>query len=179
MEPSTMDWGIAGMRVIIALILFAHSTQKLCGWFSGSGPAATAGLFEKLGQRPGHVMVRVASVFELIAAVSLLFGILTPIGIGLAVATMIVAGAALSAVSGTFWNALGGGEYPFFIAAIVAMLGITGQGALSLDTVLMPSIAALYPIILPIAVVVGILGAIPMVMRTRRAIREAAASTQS
>ncbi|MFC9442984.1 MULTISPECIES: DoxX family protein [Brevibacterium] len=179
MEVTSMDWGIAGLRVILAFILFAHSTQKLCGWFSGSGPVATAGLFEKLGQRPGHVMVRVASVFELIAAISLLLGLLTPIGLGLAVATMIVAGSALSAVSGKFWNALGGGEYPFFIAAVVAMLGITGQGALSLDAVLMPQIAALYPVVLPGAIVVGILGAIPMVIRTRRAVRDAEAGAES
>ncbi|GAA3835025.1 hypothetical protein KACC15558_13660 [Brevibacterium ammoniilyticum] len=179
MELTTMDWGIAGLRVILAFILFAHSTQKLCGWFSGSGPAATAGLFEKLGQRPGHVMVRVASVFELIAAVSLLLGLLTPIGLCLAVATMIVAGSALSALSGTFWNALGGGEYPFFIAAVVAMLGITGQGALSLDSVLMPQLVGFYPVILPVAVLVGVLGAVPMVLRTKRAIREAKAEAEA
>lgn len=175
MELTTVDWGLAGIRVILAFILFAHSTQKLCGWFSGSGPVATAGLFEKLGQRPGHVMVRVASVFEFIAAVSLLLGLLTPIGLGLAVSTMIVAGSALSAVSGTFWNALGGGEYPFFIAGVLAMLGITGQGALSLDAVLMPQLVGYYPVILPVAILVGILGAVPMVVRTRRAVRDAAA----
>lgn len=170
MDITGIDLGIAVLRALLAFIFFAHATQKILGWFSGPGPHASAALFEKLGQHPGARMVGVAAALELTASLTLLTGLLTPVGICLGVATMIVAGAALNTVSGKFWNAVGGGEYPFVLAGVVAALSLTGPGSLSLDAVLLPGLTETYPLLLPLAVGIGILGAVPMALRARRAI---------
>ncbi|WP_167140245.1 DoxX family protein [Diaminobutyricimonas sp. TR449] len=131
-----MDIGILLLRLILAFILFAHSTQKLFGWFQGPGlPGATA-LFEKLGQRPARQLVLFASLCEATAAASLLVGFLTPLGVAIGVGAMLVAGMTLIMFAKTFWNVAGGGEYPIVLAAAIAIVGFTGPGAYSADVFL-------------------------------------------
>ena len=35
-----MDTGLLIARVVVGLVMAAHGSQKLFGWFGGSGPAA-------------------------------------------------------------------------------------------------------------------------------------------
>jgi putative oxidoreductase len=128
-----MDIGLLVVRVVIAAILFFHATQKTLGWFSGPGLAATAVLFDALGQRPGRHMALVAAAAELAGAVSLGLGLLMPLGAAAVVGTMAVAGLSTTLVKGTPWNAQGGGEYPLVLAAVAAGLAFTGPGAWSID----------------------------------------------
>lgn len=131
-----MDTGLLLLRLILALILFTHATQKLAGWFGGNGLSRQAEIFASLGLRPGRVMVLAAGASELLAAIGLLLGLLTPLAALLAAGTMAVAGATMQLNSGKFWNIAGGGEYPYVLAAAAAVLGFTGAGALSLDALL-------------------------------------------
>lgn len=128
-----MDVGVLILRVLLACVLYAHATQKVFGWFSGPGLVGAAAIFEKLGQRPGRTMAIVAALCESSAALLLLLGALTPLGAAIAAGTMFVAGASMMSVAGTFWNAAGGGEYPFVLAAVSVVLAFTGAGAYSLD----------------------------------------------
>ena len=41
------------LRVTVGALFFGHGTQKLFGWFGGSGPDRAAEGFEKMGLRPG------------------------------------------------------------------------------------------------------------------------------
>jgi putative oxidoreductase len=133
MGADSVDLGLVLLRLVIAAILFAHGTQKLLGWFSGQGLAGSAVLFEKLGQRPGRTMVLMASACELTACLLLGLGVLTPLGAAVGMGAMLVAGASLSGLSKKFWNAIGGGEYPFVLAAALAVVAFTGPGEISLD----------------------------------------------
>ena len=131
-----MEIGILLLRIVLALILFAHATQKLVGWFGGNGLHKQGEIFATLGLRPGRAMVLAAGLAELLAAGLLLFGFLTPLGALVAAGTMAVAGATMQLNSGKFFNLGGGGEYPYVLAALAVALGFTGAGAYSLDALI-------------------------------------------
>ncbi|MCK0114231.1 DoxX family protein [Ornithinimicrobium sp. F0845] len=171
MDVTSVDLGLLILRVGLALILFAHATQKLLGWFSGSGPEASAKLFELLGQRPGRAMVYLAATCEMAAAVSLLLGLLVPLGVAVGVGTMLVAGSSLTQLKGTFWNAAGGGEYPFFIALVIAALGFLGPGTIALDDRLSLPLDDQPLLRGTIAVAVALVAAVPPILRGRQAVR--------
>ena len=128
-----MEIGLLLLRLALALILFTHATQKLAGWFGGNGLRRQGEIFASLGLHPGRGMVLAAGLSELIAAALLLLGFLTPLGALLAAGTMVVAGVTMQLNSGKFWNVAGGGEYPYVLAAVAAVLGFTGAGTYSLD----------------------------------------------
>lgn len=168
MDITSADLGILILRIGLAFILFAHSTQKLLGWFSGAGPGATAALFDKLGQRPGKVMVYLAGTCEMVAAVLLLLGLLFPLGAAVGIGTMIVAGASLNRFKSTFWNAAGGGEYPIFIALVISSLAFFGPGAVSVDARLDLPLADRPMLVGAAAVLLALVAAVPPLARAAR-----------
>lgn len=129
-----MDLALLLLRLLLAALLFGHSTQKLFGWFSGAGRDGTATVFEKWGFVPGRRMVLVAALAELAGAGSIATGLLTPAGGAVVIGTMAVAAAA-TAPNG-FWAQQGGCEVPFTYGALAAVLAFSGPGALSLDAAL-------------------------------------------
>ncbi|MGW5110624.1 DoxX family protein [Nocardia sp. NPDC004123] len=131
-----MDTGLLLIRVLLGVVMFTHGTQKALGWFNGPGPEAAAALFEKLGQRPGKVTVWIAVTCELISALLMGLGLLSPLGAAISASTMIAAGFSLNHLSGNFWNAAGGGEYPIVLAIAALALGFTGPGRYSVDFLL-------------------------------------------
>jgi len=127
------DIALLLLRFTIAAIFTVHATQKAFGWFDGPGRATAAASFERLGQRPGSMMVTVAATAEAIAAVTIATGVVMPLGAALGAATMLVAGASLTRTSSSLWNTKGGGEYPLVLAMVVIALGWTGPGRWSVD----------------------------------------------
>lgn len=126
-----LDLGLLLLRVLLAALLLGHSTQKLFGWFSGAGPRGTGKIFEQWGFSPGPRMAVIAGLFELLGALSILFGLLLPGGAAVIIGTMIVAAAATA--SGGFWAQQGGCEVPVCYAALATILAVTGPGTWSLD----------------------------------------------
>ncbi len=172
MSAESVDIGLLLLRLVLAAILFAHGTQKLLGWFSGTGVEASAALFDKLGQRPGRTMVFMASACELTTSLLLVLGFLAPLGAAIGMGAMLVAGASLSGLSKKFWNAMGGGEYPYVLAAGLAVIAFTGPGAVSLDALID---APWYDLEFGQAVLVGVaavvlavLAALPPMLNGRR-----------
>ena len=169
-----MDAGLLLLRVLLAVILFAHAGQKTLGWFQGQGIGKMAGVFENLGLKPGRVMVLAAAVAEVCGAISLLLGFLTPAGALITAATMAVAGLTMQRAAGSFWNAAGGGEYPFVLAVMAVAIGFTGPGALSIDRAiqhLLPAGEALLGANLIVGVTIPVLAVvalIPFALRLRR-----------
>jgi putative oxidoreductase len=129
----SIDIGLLVLRALIGFVLFAHATQKLTGWFSGPGLDKAGLIFESLGQFPGRPMAVLASICELTAAAMLLLGLATPLGAAVAMGTMLVAGAAMTAKAGTPWNSASGGEYPLVLAALAGGIAFTGAGSWSID----------------------------------------------
>lgn len=168
------DTALLLLRLLLAAVLFAHAAQKLFGWFGGNGLRKQAAIFESLGLKPGRPMVTAAAAMELLAAALLALGLFTPLAALVGCGTMLVAGLTMQLNSGHFWNAAGGGEYPYVLSAVLAVVGIGGPGSLSLDPVLAANVPPLAPWIEPgwihaLAIpVLALFSALPFLLVLRR-----------
>ena len=160
-----MNEGLLLLRLLLAVLLFGHATQKLFGWFGGAGVAGTAEVFDRWGFVPARRMVLVAALAELTGAAALAAGLLTPGGTAVVVGTMAVAATA-TAPQG-FWAQKGGCEVPFVYGSVTAVLAFTGPGAWSLDHAL--GLTALHgPVWGLSALAVGLAAAaVPLTARAR------------
>ena len=130
-----MDTGLLIARMVFGLLMAAHGTQKLFGWFGGYGLAGTAGFFEQLGFRPGKLFAGAAAGTETIAGLLVAFGLLGPLGPALIVSVMIVAAATVHWQHGLFASN-NGIEVPLLYGVAALTLALTGYGAFSLDAAL-------------------------------------------
>ncbi len=163
-----VDIGLLVLRLGFAGLLFGHSTQKLFGWFRGGGPAGSGAHFETWGFRPGPALAVVAGLCELVGSASIALGLITVGGCAVLIGTMIVA--ATPAAHNGLWAARGGNELPVVYAFLAVVVAFTGPGRYSLDRAL--GLSALTGIGWSVAaVVVGVLAAVPMLLRRRAALR--------
>ncbi len=130
-----MDAGLLIVRSVFGLLMAAHGTQKLFGWFGGYGFAAVSGFFESLGFRPGRLFAATAAASEVVGGLLVAGGFLGPIGPALVLAVMVVAIFTVHVQNGLF-AATNGIEVPLLYAAAVVALAFTGYGGYSLDATL-------------------------------------------
>ena len=130
-----MDSGLFLARVVFGLLMAAHGSQKLFGWFGGYGLAGTGGFFESLGFRPGKLFAAAAGGTEFAAGLLVALGVLGPLGPALIVSVMVVAMATVHWANGLF-SQNNGIEVPLLYAAGVAAIALIGNGAYSLDAAL-------------------------------------------
>jgi putative oxidoreductase len=157
-DVTTAATGLLLARVVLGLLMAAHGSQKLFGWFGGHGLAATGGMFESLGFRPGKTFATVAAATEFTSGLLVLLGLLGPIGPALMISVMIVAAASVHLRNGLF-AANNGIEVPLLYAAGAAALALTGPGAYSLDAAFgLGNLSS--PVAAGIALAVGILGGV-------------------
>lgn len=130
-----MDAGLLLARMVFGLLMAAHGSQKLFGWFGGYGLAGTGGFFESLGFRPGRFFAAAAGATELSAGLLVALGLLGPLGPALIVSVMIVAMATVHWQYGLFAQN-NGIEVPLLYAAAAVAIALTGPGAYSLDALL-------------------------------------------
>src|SRR5688572_4740958 len=127
-----MDTGLLLARLVFGLLMAAHGTQKLFGWFGGYGLAGTAAFFESLGFKPGRFFAASAAGTEIAAGLLVATGLLGPIGPALIVPVMIVAMVTVHWPQGLFAQN-NGIEVPLLYTAAAVALALTGPGAYSLD----------------------------------------------
>lgn len=127
-----MDAGLFVARIVFGLLMAAHGTQKLFGWFGGYGLAGTGAFFEQLGFRPGRLFAAAASIAEVTGGLLLAAGFLGPIGPALVVSVMVVAAITVHWPNGVF-SQNNGIEVPLLYATAASALALTGYGAYSLD----------------------------------------------
>ena len=127
-----MDAGLLLARSVFGLLMAAHGTQKLFGWFGGYGISGTGGFFESLGFRPGKLFAATAGATELVAGLLVASGLLGPVGPALIVSVMIVAAATVHWGHGLFAQN-NGIELPLVYGLAATTLALTGPGAYSLD----------------------------------------------
>jgi putative oxidoreductase len=130
-----MDAGLLVLRLTLGLIMAAHGSQKLFGWFGGYGLRGTGGFLESLGFRPGRFFAAAAGGSEVVSGILVALGFLGPIGAALMVSVMIVAAGSVHWKHGLF-AATNGIELPLLYAAGATAVALTGPGAISLDAVL-------------------------------------------
>jgi len=130
-----MDTGLLLARVVLGLLMAAHGSQKLFGWFGGYGLAGTGGFFESLGFRPGRFFAAAAGFTELSSGLLLALGLLGPLGPALIIAVLIVAIATVHWQHGLF-SQNNGIELPLVYSAGAAAIALIGNGAYSVDAAL-------------------------------------------
>ncbi|MDQ8209232.1 DoxX family protein [Coraliomargarita sp. SDUM461003] len=120
------------IRLGVGVVMAAHGSQKLFGWFGGYGLEATGQFFsENLGLKPGLLMAAMAGGTEFVGGLLLIVGLMTRLA-GLSLAgTMAVA--ILTAHSSAFFASNNGMEYPLTLLLASLTLAIGGGGAFSVD----------------------------------------------
>lgn len=121
------------LRVGVGGVLVAHGSQKLFGWFGGSGVEGTGQAMHAMGFRPGRRNAVLAGWGEAGAGAALILGLATPAA-GASAATAMGVAAAVHAPNG-FFATEGGMEYPALLSLAATCTVIAGSGPASLDAV--------------------------------------------
>ena len=128
----TISLGLLVARIVVGLLMAAHGTQKLFGWFGGYGLQKTGEFFAQLGFRPGRTFAAAASLAELTSGLLIALGFLGPIGPALMISVMIVAAVTVHWGHGLFATT-NGVEVPALYATAGVALALIGFGSYSLD----------------------------------------------
>jgi putative oxidoreductase len=165
LDLATLSAGLLVVRLVVGLLMAAHGSQKLLGWFGGYGIAGTGTYFESIGFRPGRVFATLAAATEVVSGLLVALGLLGPVGPALMLSVMIVAVVTVHWKNGLF-AASNGIELALFYGTVAAGLALIGFGRYSLDAVL--GLTSLYtPTWALVALTVGILGGVGNLLARR------------
>ena len=146
------------LRVAIGLIVAAHGSQKLFGWFGGNGFVKTSGWLASQGFKPAWFWTLLGTLGEFGGGLLLALGLLSPLAALGVFASMLMAVLKFHWSKG-FWGQKGGYEYPLVLGLLGAVLGLAGPGNYSLDALIGFSLpAALIWIGLALAALVVLIG---------------------
>jgi len=159
-----MHLGLLILRLVVGLLFVGHGAQKLFGIWGGHGLKGTAGFFEQIGLKPGHIHASAAGLMEFGGGALLALGLFTPFAAAALIAVMTAAVITVHYSKG-LWITAGGYEYNLVLAAAAFALAAIGAGNWSLDHALSFSIhGVLWGIG---ALVVGLLGGVGAVLSGR------------
>lgn len=131
MDQDAVDLALLVFRCAIGAVMLAHGFQHL---FRGGKVDGTGRWFASLGMRPGILHAWLASLAELAAGVSLVLGLLTPLGGAAVIGTMTVALVINHRGNGFFIFRPGEGwEYVMTLIAAGFLLAVVGAGSWSFD----------------------------------------------
>ncbi len=132
-------WTLLIARLTLAVVFFAHGSQKVFGWFGGPGFSGAIDYFAKLHIPAFFAVLAIAA--EFLGSLGLCVGLGTRLAaLGLAV-NMAVAVATVHAANGFFMNWHNeqpgeGIEYHLLVVGLCLILMIAGGGRFSLDRLL-------------------------------------------
>ena len=134
-------------RIILAVIFFAHGSQKMFGFFGGRGVSGTIEIFQQTMGIPAPLTI-MAMIAEVFGAIGLFLGLFSRIAAMGVLVVMIVAPFANHLYPNFFMNWQGrqmgeGYEYHLLAIALIVTILVRGAGALSLDrTISSPRLGA-------------------------------------
>src|SRR4051812_14400544 len=101
-DPRMLDLALLIARLVFGLLMAAHGTQKLFGWFGGYGLNTTGEFFVQIGFRSGRALATLASVTEVASGLLVALGFLGPVGPALMISVMLVAAISVHWKNGLF-----------------------------------------------------------------------------
>ncbi len=104
-----VDFSLLVLRVVIGLILAAHGSMKLFGWFSSPGLKYFSGVTKRMGLRPPLFWALLAALGEFGGGLLVTLGLLTPLGALGMMGAMFFAMVKVHWSKG-FWNSKGGSD---------------------------------------------------------------------
>jgi len=134
------DAALTLCRLALGIVFFAHGSQKVLGWFGGSGFSGTMNFFTHEMGIPA-VFAALSIAAEFLGGLGLILGFLGRIAAFGIVCDMLVAVAMVHWRFGFFANWSGtqkgeGIEYHLLVIALGLLILIKGSGAFSIDRVL-------------------------------------------
>jgi putative oxidoreductase len=124
-------------RIILAMIFFAHGSQKMFGFFGGRGVSGTIDIFQQTMGIPAPLTI-LAMTAEVFGALGLFLGLLSRVAASGVLVVMIVAPFANQLYPHFFMNWQGrqtgeGYEYHLLAIALIVTILVRGGGAFSVD----------------------------------------------
>lgn len=124
-------------RVVLGLVMFPHSAQKVFGWFGGGGIQGTIGFLTKGAGLPTPIAALVIA-FEFFGSIGLILGLFGRLAAVLIATVMVGAVVTVHSHVGFFMNWAGqqkgeGFEYHLLALALCAVVFIAGSGKASID----------------------------------------------
>jgi putative oxidoreductase len=132
---SNAGWEAVTLRVPTGIILAAHGSQKLFGWFGGYGLEGTGQWMASVGLNPGYTMALLAGSAEFFGDIALIIGLMTRPAATISAITMMVALFGVHWGKGFFLEAHGI-EYALALLSATVTLMLMGGGRYSLDNYL-------------------------------------------
>ncbi len=125
------------VRLVLGVIMFAHGSQKMLGWFGGYGFKGTMGFFTQMMHIPAPLAF-LAIAAEFFGGLGLIVGLLTRVAAFGITVNMLVAIFTVHLPNGFFMNWTGqqkgeGFEYHLLVLAMTVALMIRGAGGSSID----------------------------------------------
>jgi putative oxidoreductase len=155
-DTQLFNLGLLLIRLVFGLMMVAHGSQKLFGWFGGYGLAGTGGFFESLGFRPGKTFAAAAALSEFVGGWLFTLGLFGPVGSALILAVVLVASISVHWRNGLFATT-NGVEVPLLYATAVVGVALIGFGTYSLDAAL--GLATFWsPALIGLVLAVGVIG---------------------
>jgi len=127
-----MSVGILALRLIVGGLFVGHGTQKLKGWFGGSGLEGTEKMMQKLELHPPRVNAIASGTAEAVGGALLATGLAVPVAAAGLIGTMVTAVRKVHWKNGP-WNSNRGWEYNAVLIAAITAIVEAGPGMLSLD----------------------------------------------
>ena len=125
-------YGITVLRIIVGILLMAHGSQKLFGFFGGYGLEGTGQYMTSLGLNPGYLMALMSGSAEFFGGLALFLGLLARPA-ALVVTIMLVVAIFSVHIHNGLFMANNGYEYALALTAASIAILIEGAGRLSLD----------------------------------------------
>jgi putative oxidoreductase len=134
------NWVPTLARIILGIIFFAHGSQKVFGWFGGSGLRQTMRTLTEVVGLP-TIMALAAVGAEFVGGMALILGLLARVSALVIAVNMLAAIVMVHGKYGLFMNWFGdrkghGIEYHLLAIALAIVIIAKGAGAFSLDGVL-------------------------------------------
>jgi putative oxidoreductase len=134
MVVTDVDLGLFLIRFTAGILMAAHGAQKLFGWFGGSSMAQWTADLEKMGIRPAAAWAYISIAAQFLGGLLLAAGLVTPLATVSLVGPMAVV--VIQKWDKGFFNVRGGYEFMLLLLVIGVAFGISGPGAISVDSAL-------------------------------------------